>query len=76
MVGRLLGVEELQAFHRLAAARVAERQESEVAADDGAGEEEGVRELPVAFGVVEVGEGAICRQPSQSRRCRCLCCLF
>lgn len=30
-----------------------------MASDDGTGEEEGVREVAVAFGVVEVGEGAI-----------------
>lgn len=63
MLGRLFDIQELEALHRLPTARVAERQEGEMASDDGAGEEEGVRELAVAFGVVEIGEGAIFAPP-------------
>ena len=52
-------VEPLQRVHGLAAAGALERQEGEVAADDGAGEEVGPGEAAAALGLVEVGEGAV-----------------
>ena len=62
----LLLIEEFQTPHRFPAARVTERQKRKVATDYRAGEEIGVWEIALTFGIVEIGEGAVCACASYS----------